>query len=390
MPSIQTAPKNVVFSRDPILFEILTEKITNGESQEDNLSCYISFHTKKGITEKYVSSHNPPYYTATAIADIDVSRLLTFTPKPPVLTTTGISSVVEDSIFTTFLIKYADIFGTPPELEGTVTKSSEYTAIYGGTRYNNGLYTTIISPNPILLHAMHDETGQVIFKEVRKNQKEYIYFYTHSAGSGNLTATLYYSDGTNSSADLGSLTYAEKSVQYVLAGYDDLSLDTHLEAGKELAYYSLEIGGSSKLYYTIDDIENDEDTYWLYFNGCGGLEILRTSGFRKIKNNARRSVFERTSWGGQNFQDGTISHINARGNKSISVNTGYYSREYCKHLQQLIYGEFWKLDEHRQQYVRYLVENNSIEVADTMQDLYFVEFTCRPAFDEMASTNFHI
>ncbi len=395
MPTFTTIPRPISFSGDVIYFEIEGDKFTGSgpyDPTESNLSLYCQVWQSRGIPE-LLAELSAPYSLHNKKAFFDISSLLRLSRTLP----TGVSLFPSashtgiDTLATCqYQIKVSDQYGTPVEAESNLSVIGYKTVIKGASRFLQGFGDT---QTDALLHSYQDASGTQFAKEVRKDQPEYIYFFKHTSNDITLEVIFHYKDGTFSEHTIKTISTGTVKVHWVGCSWKQLNLNLHADSNKEVAYYDVRLNGLNSINgnlvrYQIDDRTPDYDNYLLFDNGCGGLEVLRCSGATSVEAKSKKVNYVKPRTTNTNFQDGTLGSIAVSGHEEYRVNTGYYSKEYCFHLRQLILADTWRIDRERLKFYKIQIISAQVKLYDDYEDLHYIEITYRTD-DQPAMNSFN-
>jgi hypothetical protein len=162
------------------------------------------------------------------------------------------------------------------------------------------------------------------------------------------TITMFYTDGTNSSVNLGKFTKSS-SVNRIMRfhlGYNDLDLDNRKTSGKTIAYYYARIvdnTGSFQLFERIEVyiIPNKKfERYFLFENSLGGIDTLYTYGVFDFKLNFQNQLTQNYSVDLSNgIYNGEFSETSNRTQEVFELNTGFVSKDYLNYLKDFMYSK---------------------------------------------------
>lgn len=397
MPATLTqAPRDVNLSKDVIHVEIEGDLFTGTEApfipNEANLSLYVQVYQEQNDGEEFLSELNVPYSVQNKKGFFDLSTVLDVAnraPDPNALNVVGASSLfVDHEAAAKFYFKFANKFGSPATVESTLENSGDYYAISGSSLYMQGPPQS----ESIMLHSYYTRDGQVIFKEVTKSEPDFYYFWADTSESVTLQIVFHYSDGI-AGHDIRTFTSEAKKVNYIPIGYAQLKADLLIDPARELLYYRVRVvNGLSffgdRLFY-LDDRDPDQKRYLAYSNGCGGIDVVRLSGYGIKKINVEKTQYTRPRTANTSFQDGNIGHISQSGFETIEASTGYYSEEYINHLAQVAFGDAWIIDTNRNQFYKVAILNTEIEVYNEQEDKYSMVFNIR-SNDIQSPNNFNL
>ena len=389
MLTITTAPDPIVFHRDLIYFEITTDMITAGVADEENLSLRVEvkfFHEGDPTTTLTVLTI--PFNSA-GIATLSLQDMmpLTTTPVSADSLQNGTAGVAKTMAGTFFIDAYEQ-WGFPAVPNSVGVASSEIRVVYGQSRFGYGFGPVASS---WMLHAFYSGDNLSFAREVRADQPEYLYVFAYSPITITPSVTLHYTDGTVDS-DTGSATTLEADkVNYIPVSLTDLDITP--DAAKDLSFYLVTLDGlplssNRTVFYQLDDHASDYDHYLLYDNGMGGCEVLRCSGKKDRSIKSSKTTLRTTRWANMDYQQGLIRQSSTEGQEYIKVNTGYYSKEYCDHLSQLLLANAWYIDMTRQIPYAIIIEDTELVTSTEDDDLYSLEFTYRLAWSRSSMSNF--
>jgi len=385
MATFTLTPKAVNWLGDPCWIEVEETTLINGagEPQQDNLSAY--FEIKQG--GQFLCEFMAPYDLATRKADLDLSGLAVCYPEPPAdgsMVTASSGILDHPAVFIN--IEHKNMYGTPASKQAPGLSIGSYTMIYGSTPYWWGIGA---SGKDVLLHSYHTMDGFVAIKEIRKNQPEYIYIYSHNGASVTIDVELLYMDNTSDNVSLGTVAMGTRKVAWVNVGWNARSMDTHVDPAKDLNSYVVRVtlnGTVHTISYQLDDHDTEYDQYLMYENGIGGCEVIRCSGRHQIGVKGKKDEINYARVRGRSFREGFRLYENARGAEVWKMNTGYQNRHYIRHLQQLfLASHVWYIDMIRETFHSVTIMESEATLVDMQEDLQSFEFTM--VFDDRPSLN---
>ena len=378
MASFTISPKGISFSKDPIWIEIETALIAAGEATEPNLSCYIRLY-KDGV---FLNELNSAYDLNTAKTDFDLSGVVRLRPEAPAdgSMETFSQGICEHNTCR-LDIWMSDMYGDPVEIPTGFTQIIGNMILYGHTPYWYGVGDPLLSsPNFYVLHSYMDMKGYTAIKEIRKSQPEYVYIFARAAGSLAMDVEIIYTDGTNDTASAGTVTMEEGKISWVNCGWDARNMDTIADPAKTVQYYRniFSVGGEATqtITYALDDHDTPEDEYIMYDNGIGGCEVLRCSGRHQLSVTVRKEYTANSRSRGSNYRDGFSHAYNISGGEKWEMQTGYYNRQYIRHIGQMFLAErCWYLDRERGKFISVTLRQNDVTLVDLDADLHAISFT---------------
>lgn len=388
MPATATlVPHTVIFSKDPAWFEIETSLISGGEPTVANLSLYVKL--LEGTD--FIVERNIAYSRHNAKAEFDISGIADVGPVPPsdASIDTFVSGVAE-GVVKALTIKFEDMHGEPPVVPTAFTTISPFYMVHGASEYWYGFGPGL--PQDVLLHSYLDRTGLQVVKELRKGQPEYLYLFSGTGGAVTTSYEVVYTDGTNATAAGSAMTVEEGKVSWINVGWDAVNMDAVVDPDKVVNLYIVKLttgSGVKQVVYHLDDHDTEHDEYILYDNGIGGCEVLRCSGQHELNFGARKDTFVRARSRGTNYRTGLTGNVNAVGAEEMTLNSGYYSKEYCRHLRQLILADAWYIDMYRKKFYKINILDTRMKLWNKADDLHYVQFTFSYDYRH-SSTTFNI
>lgn len=115
-------------------------------------------------------------------------------------------------------------------------------------------------------------------------------------------------------------------------------------------------------------------------NGLGGCESVRFKGKFQQKYEGKRDIIQKAQSKNFELSEGVFNTFNAEGRHRYIANTGFYPRAYIEHLRQLLLGEVWLMDITHERYIKLIVDTKSFDIHEDDQELFALEFRCRPAY----------
>jgi hypothetical protein len=309
---------------------------------------------------------------------IDISDVLPLDMQPPIdasLSTSGMHSGILADAYGKLGIEVGESYGNP--ITNTITDTLEIRQIIG----QSSLWANFPSSGAVLLHSLYslyDNRSESVVKNILFDSPEYISVYS-PGGSISFTVTVY------STAIAGSPINHSINLQ---EGCNYIAVSpTQLGIPSNALGYDINILGTTLRYKILQSVP-DNVLYILYENGIGGVETLMCTGSKKIKARSEKQNYYKLPWTGDNQRRGLIIQPRIFGQKSIDINTGYISPQHAAHLGQLICGRIWLIDRVRNRFIRYYVNQDSIDLIDTKDDLHSVSFTITEGFKNSGIHNF--
>lgn len=400
MPTIEIQPKSLNLSKDPIFISIKTDKFTGTppyEWSEDNLSCYMQLWKVGDPDDIFVCEINPSYSRYTAEAVTDLTALSSLSPSVPSHDSISIFSIQSgeaNAAYGEYYIKYADRFGSPAEVDSTLSTTPTFAVIYGASKYWAGFGKQSDIQTDYLLHTQLSFRDNILLprwkKEIKKDSPEYVYYYANAAKNMPLGLTILYTDGTTTGHPLSPVAIV-KGVNWIDLSYKSIDIDAKISSGKTLLGYNINFNdASAEMQYVLYDHEDDYDLYLLMSNGIGGCEVIRMNGRKTFGVQTSGQSYRRSRWIDSNFQDGLIDNLLTEGYPTIKCNSGYYAREYIEHLEQLLYGQVWLIDRTRKRFLKYVVTSKSVVSAEDGSDLHAINIDIHQAWHDQSSTTFNV
>lgn len=376
--TLTLAPYPINFSDDPIMITV-----TSGVStEEDNLTCSVVVRdTITAAPADFIVKLTPTYDSAGQMT-CNLSSLFDLVPPLPAAGGTG--SGTHYGSYRKYAITHGDRYGIPPTEDG-INTSETFAVIRGSSPKLKGFGSTSAAWYLMHSYKIIDHTQHVpVVKVVSATQPEPIYFYAPAGTSVGWAATVTYLDGTTD--------YVTGSFALVIGlTHHHLNLSQIAPGGgvDDVISYDLEISGSGytrTIRYIVDRHPNDYERILLYENGCGGMETLRMAGRHERGHTVDRQVSSSTVWSGYNHKDGQYRTTSANGGETLQLSTGYYTRSYIQHLEQILYGDVWLYDREILRLERYTVQQSSLSIHRDTDQKYALSLTISPAHDS-ASAN---
>lgn len=390
----EITPKAHNFSNDPIYFEFETALISGAEPpytpDEDNLWCEINVETYKlGDALDQKMKFRIPFSRYNKRARFDLSGLIqipaTAPPDALLNTTPGIISQGLLDHVRRVQVTAADAYGIPLEPD-TPIELDEFNVVKGGTKYFQGFGE---GPTEALLVNNIDQFGQVIVKQVRRDQPDLISFYVHESKSVFVFIQFYFKDGTISGEwSLAEITASPNAVNIIQSGYLQLDVAAKMDelniTEDEVEFYKIRVtdlslapGAVDYCIYQLDDRPLDRDTYIAFFNGIGGVEITRFSGKHRKAISARSDLAMKVTGINTDWANDPIVKTNANAHESYILNSGFISKGQADVLGQMMLGDAWIADNVRKKFYKIYIEGVNMPVWDDEDELNSVEITYR-------------
>lgn len=168
-------------------------------------------------------------------------------------------------------------------------------------------------------------------KRVTQTQPELLHFYvyTDAITELNLIVKLYFTDGTDSTHTIDTVTgVAEEDIYRMPAGFTQLGIST-LAASKTVKKYELWLTDqldaivSEVRTYALDYLSTPENRFWLFSNSLGMFEILRTEGKAIESHEITRETSSNYLPNGYALSLGEIQSRTLGSMETLEVSTGY-------------------------------------------------------------------
>lgn len=405
---IARTPKALNFSRDPIYLDITTDEFTGASAPytpaQTNLRCQM--HLYEVGTDKYITSWYAPYSYATKLASIDLSGVVAdYLPIP--LPDDAILDDVTYEVRTAeggkseFYVKFGDIYDGKA-VGDTTLQTPNIKVVRGSSAYWYGFGPDAELEDMYVLHSYKYFEGdqlRTFAKNITKDQLELLYMYNHAGSQIQLGVVYRTAEG-----DSGSYFIArglQNGLSYINISYSVLGIEDHAVAqaySTDIVSYSIAVyltDGTAgnlidTLQYVIDQSPSDYDIELLYENGCGGMETIRCSGRHKTGHTVTKETYSTPRWKGSDFRKGAASSFAHRGGTTWELNTGYYSKGYIDHLQQLLYSDIWLIHRGKGTLIKYLIQTTTMNVHDDRSDLHNLTLQLVPATEGASHNTFNV
>lgn len=168
-------------------------------------------------------------------------------------------------------------------------------------------------------------------KRVTQTQPELLHFYVYDEAITelNLIVKLYFTDGTNSTHTIDTVTgVLEEQIYRIPAGYTQMGLAA-LASAKVVKKYELWLTDqedaivSEVRTYAMEYLDTPENRFWLFTNSLGVFEIIRTEGKASESHELTRETS--SNYLPQDY-DRTLGEIQSRvlgSMQTLDVSTGY-------------------------------------------------------------------
>ncbi|WP_373399677.1 hypothetical protein V8V91_08470 [Algoriphagus halophilus] len=220
----------------------------------------------------------------------------------------------------------AEVYGDPQVIQ-TLSLVDTFNTLNGGIpkQISEDFMTEIL---PVTKQFL---TWHPVRKRVTQAQPEILHFlvYNDLITELNLLVKLYFTDGTDSTHTIDTVTGVEEEQLYRLpAGYTLLGLST-LAASKTVKKYELWLTDqadatvSEVRTFAMDYLDTPETRFWLFTNSLGVFEIMRTEGRATEVNKVDREISTNYL---PNGYDRTIGEIQSRVlgmTESLEISTGF-------------------------------------------------------------------
>jgi hypothetical protein len=388
--TLTISPAPVVFNQDPMFLQFSTSETTQ-VNHSGYVQIYATYDDENNATEYFIVELEPSF-DPNHLATLNLANLIGLETATPSNNTIGNASITVGELGRSsgqIQARFGEAYGHPKIIQEPLSLSAWISVVRGGTEYWQG-FSGIESQSVYLLNSLRTfrNKKEEIVKEIYHDQPEYVSFYAKAASTVVMTATIQLRDGTTQTMLLPDASIS-KGCSYVGISPDQIGiLAAHPTAVK---YRVLFFSGVLLGYITYSLLQNEPENniYLLMETGTGGVETIKVAGKNQYSAEVSYNQHERAVWLGTNHTHGTISHSNKRGQKIIKCNSGFYSREYCDHLEQLLYGKVWLIDKVRKKFLAYNVTDTSLKTSDDDDELYYIEFTIEQAWKSTSHNTFN-
>lgn len=168
-------------------------------------------------------------------------------------------------------------------------------------------------------------------KRVTQIQPELLHFfvYSNTITELNLIAKLYFTDGTNSTHTIDTVTAVTAEQIYRMpSGYTQLGLSA-LAASKVVSKYEVYLTNQADVIvsdlrlYVMDYQDNLENRFWLFTNSLGVFEIIRTEGKTSETHELTKETSSNYLPAGYPVSLGEIQSRTLGSTETLDVSTGY-------------------------------------------------------------------
>lgn len=247
------------------------------------------------------------------------------------------------------------------------------------------------------LTAKPFQTWQPDGKQVTAAEPHFLYFLTDFQITGpdyyELTATVYYTDGTTDTSVINTNAVAGRwDVYYYRVGFEVEGLNL-LQPTKTPYKYTVQLtetgGGMAsevRTFYLVD--ETRQDRFFLYENSFGAWETLRCNGDMEAVASVAKTEAANLLQAGYAATDAIIQQKSQGYEDAFTVFTGYKSKAEAIHLREFINSEnyFEVIDGYR---IPVVVDAGSfkLEFDKTGDYAYGLKFNYRHAFINKGHSN---
>ncbi len=304
------------------------------------------------------------------IAEVDISEALTATLKPDMpLEMSNVAKCTKS--VKDFSIRYAEVFGSKPQIQ-RVTVGSTYKVMLGGSSRKNPLAPVNLLGGTALSDPCLRYGSPLRYTGIDDNQ--FLYFSAlRSANTYHAKISVTYTDDTTHSFDTGTVVLALYEKAFFNVGFEALDLGS---LPKDVKSYTVTIFNptlaASKAYtYIIDYGYHRFKRHFAFINSLGAVDHFTAYGkqsreMQYFKEQAERVIDESTS-DLQQFLDYKIEL-----QETFEVATGFKSKNEIAYLRDFyLSSEKWKVDS---QWYPIIVNTTKVKEAKDGDNLYAHSF----------------
>lgn len=370
------SPNKYNYSEDPMFFTLETDKLSGVppyQETEDNLSCYVEVWEKglNGNTDRLLGKLNTKFSRWTKRADFNVSSMIGFSPGLPTFSQFGFaSSGVAEGRIRAIYIKYAEVYGTPAEVQSLQQTQDHYYLLPGSSKQTIGIPTRGG-------FALQDTTST---REVGFNQPDWTYFLLETGGTITVDVVFTKNDGTTVNNQFTkTASGSDPLVYYLASGPGQIPTPAGLQ-WSDISSYTLSIKVTAQPLmikrYIVDTKMVDNERFILCDTGLGGYETVRMKGGMKVDISGSLKSYRRNDYSVISDKDGVSDVYDINQYRSYTFYSGYYNKAYIEYIGSIIPGRAWLIESLFSAKNLVLMVSGSVSVKnikDDNRDIHFVQ-----------------
>lgn len=362
------------------------------------MDIWVEENYRQGNFKKVATIEHEPDKDSKAWFDVAPFVLPYLGADLPPIATTGIAAGLCNEMQKRYNVSIYEQSGTPPVFSAVVQGSHTR----GGYAQRGGFSFQSFNKD-YTLHKGQNATHWIWQcwaspKPTLTMQPEYLYFRKMANNVARVRLVLTYQDGTTDSfnnhfSSVDFSTFAINDIIWLSAGYSQLGIDAIKNANKKVARYSLQLTNSSNfpLYapfvFEVDHRHYINKQTLLFANSWGAMETIVLKGNMKRQLATEATAFSSALPVGYNPEAGQDNFFDERGNESMEVATGFYSKAYVDYLRELLLNNRFVYLIENGQYVKVHVVAGTYDMPDDESYLYALNLRLKYAHGNHSYTD---
>lgn len=281
-------------------------------------------------------------------------------------------------------VKAAEAFGDPFSVQKVLDDSSNIVnTLLGGTtrewRWSSNYKADVAEQVTFL-------TWQPLRKTIGLSQKEVLTFYVDQAGEYTVEASIKYTDGTKDAyEELFNDFYSLGRYLAFPVDFNRISTDI-ATPGKTIYSYTVRIRReadgetSEERLYIADRKYREQETEIHYMNSFGAMEVLRCFGARVDAVDVSKTDYAKFLDSDTQSEEEGGGEFNHLSSKSITLYTGFISKEELAHLEEFLLSRSKKLIIEGKRH-SITVKSSSLVPSETRRTLNSYSFVVSPTIN---------
>lgn len=373
----------------------LTEVFSPNSNYEPNLKILLISEFEEDSTWKILAKHlKTPGDDDRVNFDItnDFDLKYPFPIKNLLPSTSIFVGTQTDIGFINYRLRWAEQYGDPPQTRKLFVNKT-FVALKGGISWLNR------TENWWNIHSGNNKwlTLQPYEKRIGYDQPEFLYWIGKNIATVNFAVRVDYvlADGTtNGFILIDGFDVEYGKIYYFPTNWRRLGLfSTSANPLVSYEFYMQDKNSTfvtQKMKYVIDPMYLDYERYYMFGNSWGGVDTLRGTG--KVVSTAKYKWQEASNYEDINQASGNLTQLLQYDKKEqlyFKGSIGHKDKEYITYLKEILISEEVRIaDTVNGEYIPILVTSNSIDLYKDDDDLYFLNWEYKLAFEDCAHDNF--
>jgi len=377
---------------------VVTETDGTDPLLETNLSCHMQLWKVEPAEDDdtLLGALHSPYDVITGTTQFNLKGYFDLSPHLPTPSSiypgliTSWPHGVATSAWVEYYFRCNDKFGAPAIPLALIRSDENYVMLHGSKSAD---YIDPSAGSAIIPLHSRRQSGGVFYAPLSELMADYAYFWAlQDLTACNVEFIITWSDGTDTTnaSSLADFSLAANKIHWVRStpktfGYAPPSDNAFPE------FITFRLKGNAgdgvitlmELYYVVK-INSDYMQWVIFDNGLGGCETALFYGKSKNSLAVTREIARRQRTSDFSIQTGELVTASAEGQRTFEMSTGWVPRYYAEHLQQMLLGDTWLIDQPNKRFQKMICTSSNLTTSKDDELLVNLEITFQTAWIDSA------